>query len=229
MRRTKSSHPWKLTSLIGGVILAGGIAAFVPASTSAATHSRLKAAQMTCGAEGTPLEYFGGSVNVLGENSYADVFAGSLISECGSRLTIAIVPSAPDSRAFLNAVAALDTGNLPYTVRDVSRSWATLAELTNTLASVSWTEQKAAGLAIQGFGPDPSTDTVVVTLEAPAAQDLAAVDSEANELGLSHPAVTAATYPSLAAQVLTALYGGRFSVAPAYGAPLSLFANHFGS
>jgi hypothetical protein len=184
---------------------------------------------MTCGAEGTPLEYFGCSVNVLGENSYADVFAGSVISECGSRLTIAIVPDAPGSGAFLNAVAAQDTGHLAYIVRDVSRSWATLTELTNTLASVSWTEQHVLGLAIRGFGPDPSTDTVLVTLQSPTAQDLKAIDSEANELGVSHPAASTATYPTLAAQVLTALYGVGFSVAGAYGEPLNLFANHSGS
>ena len=178
--------------------------------------------------EGSPMSLFGSAITSLGESAtYQDAFAGAYATDCDTHLTIAVVPTAADSTAFLAAVAADSTAGVSYSVVDGSNSWAALTGLTTQLSSLTWPQWKADGLDVQGFGPDASTDTVLVTLESPTSEDLVALGSTAGSIGIVTPPVTAATYQVLAAQVLVALYGNRVSVASIYGQPLSLFLNRF--
>ncbi len=226
MSNTKKHRSWKALTLFGGASVMLGTIIGAPASTSAAVRTTARVAAV-CLPEGAQAESFAGSINSLGEDSYPDTFAGSFFTGCPGQLTVAVVPTALDAGAFLNAVTSADAGGVLYTVVDVPNSWATLTASTNVLSSVSWTNLEATGLNIRGFGPDPNNDTVAVTLESPTAENLAAIDSEASALGISHSPATASTYPGVATEVLTELYGGDFSVAGSYGLPLTLDINRF--
>ncbi len=171
------------------------------------------------------MSQFGSAVTLLGEGTYPNAFAGAYATGCDRLLTIEVVSTASDSSAFLAAVAAKKSADTPYNVVNAANSWTFLSELTDKLASVSLAEWKSLGISVDSFGPDSSTDRVLVTLQQPTSDDLVSLNSTAQSvLGSAAEPVTPANYIGVAGQVLVALYDDTLSVSDQYG-PVATFAS----
>lgn len=207
------------TALLGMVGSAAVSAA--PSSSRTAVRSGVTTKLPCPDHEGSPIEQFGSAVISLGEARYPDAFAGAYATACGTHLVIGVVRSAHDSAAFLAAVAARTSAATPYSLVGVQNSWSALSALSGKVAATTWARWQSEGLAIQSFGPDARTDTLLVTLETPTSRDLAALTAVARSLRAATGAVTDATYTTAAERVLQMRLGAAVRVAPRFGSVLT--------
>ncbi len=207
-------------SLAGFAVAGFALSAPRGATAAPVAASTIPAQSNSCNTEGSPLDEFGATVNQLGEAAYSGSFAGTMISGCN--LSIFIVENS-NTAAFLQAVSSADSSEVPYTTTQVTTSWAAMAGLTSTLAS-AYSTITAEGVSLRGWGPNPATDSVLVTLSAPTSTQIAQLASTLRS-AVAPPgittAVSGANYQQLAGQVLEASYGPGLSIAGAYGAPLT--------
>jgi hypothetical protein len=163
------------TLVTGMLVVSGSLSVATAAQArSTARHQAIRAAAATSDPEYSPLQPLAGSISELGESSYASTYAGVQIS--GGALDIYVVPG--DDSAFLSAVAALDTANLPFTVVDVSQSYATQA------ATSQWLADNDSALQSQGINPgwwgsDPADNAIRVALQSPTSAQLTQLQTTA--------------------------------------------------
>src|SRR6266568_4038092 len=153
-----------ILTLVGSILAISGSLA-VPISVQAdstARHQASRTAADTSNPEYSPLQPLAGSISELGESSYASTYSGVQIS--GGVLNIYVVPG--NDSAFLNAVAALDTASLPYTVVDVTQSYATQAATSKWLADND-SKLQSQGINPGWWGPDPADNAIRVALQTP--------------------------------------------------------------
>jgi hypothetical protein len=168
-----------------------------------------------------------GTVNTLGQDSYPDEFAGAVLANGQEDLYVVA-----NATTFLNVVAASDTQGLPYKVITVPRSYQALTDLMGRITSDS-TTLRAEGVALSGWGTDPASDSVQVTLQAPTASDLstfAATTGTTVAPTISAPpavdaqtgaTITPATYTGAVGDYLTQMFGAGVTVAASTTGPAS--------
>jgi hypothetical protein len=145
-RRDRRHWAGRHRTILAVLVLAVALLVVSHARASAAALSSSTAVASQCGdVEVSPMSQFGSEVITLGETTYPDAFAGAFVSDCDTLLTIGVVSSAPDSSAFLAAVAARSSAETTYTVADESNSWAVLSELTQKLSDVTWAQWESYG------------------------------------------------------------------------------------
>ena len=114
------------------------------------------------------------TVQNLGATTYQDVYGGMTVSpttqetDVPSHITIYIVAAAADTAQFLSDIqsaAAAASNATSYSTVDVAHTWAQLNALTMTIASSrdTWNNQ---GVDLVMWGPDPSSNKVIITLES---------------------------------------------------------------
>lgn len=163
------------------------------------------------GSHPSPLQPLEDRIGYLGETRYASTYAGVTLAR--GTLSVYVVPHGDEP--FLNAVAALDTAHLPYTVQYVTRSLAT-QEATSKWISDHLAAIRAEGISPQWWGGENAQDAVRVALKGPVTSTqlahLQAAMAQIRNGGLGQralqlPAGTAVTpgnYSTVAVAVLNA-------------------------
>lgn len=177
--------------------------------------------------EGSALNLFADRVQTLGMSRYPRIFAGAVL-RAG---TVDIYTVRQHEQVFLRAVARMDTGGLPYTVKLVAHSWAEQLTLRNWIASRS-SKLRREGIVLVSWGPDPELNAVQVTFRKPGARQLADLQKTVARLhaqqGTRRPfnvpmasQVTRRTYQQVATAALNAQIpaGVRVVFDPAYSSP----------
>jgi hypothetical protein len=177
--------------------------------------------------EGSALNLFADRVQTLGASRYPTIFAGAVLRA----RTVDIYTVRQHEQVFLRAVARMNTGGLPYTVRPVAHSWAEQLTLRNWIAS-RYSMLRREGIALTGWGPDPELNAVHVALQKPDVRQLAELQKTVARLYAQHRTrrplnvplasqVTRRTYRQVAMAALNAQIpaGARVVVDPAYSSP----------
>lgn len=213
-----------LLSLIA--VLAVVIASFVGPASAQAHHHR---AHATDGKQGiakghlgtgrpvrhpefTPLAALAARIQQLGDSRYASSFAGTQLTDHAKVLDLYVVPK--HDRAFLHAVAAANRRGLPYTIKTVSRSYATQKAAMRWITT-HWAALKRQGILLNSWAPSPAYDAVLAALQKPARPQLAQLQHTLVRLRQGYLAkrrlqltggmsVTASTYIPVVAAVLNA-------------------------
>jgi hypothetical protein len=183
--------------------------------------------------EGSALNLFADRVQTLGMSRYPGIFAGAVL-RAG---TVDIYAVRQHEQVFLRAVARMDTGGLPYTVRPVAHSWADLLTLRDWIASRSG-KLRREGIVLVSWGPDAELNAVQVTFQKPGARQLADLQKTVVRLhaqkgtGRSFNVpkasqVTRRTYQQVATAALNAQIpaGARVVFDPAYSPPATAAAD----
>ena len=147
--------------------------------------------------EFSPLQGLASSIDELGTSTYPLVYAGVDLSV--GELDVYVV--AGDDQAFLDAVAAIDTAGLPYTVKYSIRSYATQAATSQWLADNQELLQ-GEGVNPGWWGEYSPSDAIRIALQTPTSDQLSELQAAANQLLSPPPTVTTATYLTVAAAVM---------------------------
>jgi hypothetical protein len=183
--------------------------------------------------EGSALNHFADRVQTLGTSKYPRIFAGAVL-RAG---TVDIYTVRQHEQVLLRAVARMDTGGLPYTVKLVAHSWAEQLTLRNWIASRSG-KLRREGIVLVSWGPDPELNAVQASFQKPGVRQLADLQKTVARLhaqqGTRRPfnvpkasQVTQRTYRQVATAALNAQIpaGARVVFDPAYIPPATAAAD----
>lgn len=161
---TIRSTAGRLTLITLLAALTAGFVTAAPASSAAASQPSGETTQSK------DILAFTNDVATLGTSTYADNYAGEMMSPTGQLIVYTV---ASGNQAFLDAMrkAASSTGTSGYAVVPVGHSWAELDRLTQRIAGDA-AQLQQQGIEPVEWGPDPASNKVVVSLESysPAAE-----------------------------------------------------------
>lgn len=160
------------------LFLALGLAAVITGCSSPASVSRQQtlshcarpAEKGTWDPELSPLAPLASRIDQLGRSRYDSTYAGVQLLHQARELVVYVVPA--HASMFLHATAAADTRRLCYTVKNVTRSYATQAAVSNWITAHAGLIREE-GIALAFWGPWPSEDAVRVVIQTPASHALA--------------------------------------------------------
>lgn len=213
-----------LTSAGTGLAVITSLLLAAPAQGTLKPHPSPSHAGTANDPEFSALQKLAGDIEVLGDSKYPTTFAGDMIN--AGALYVYIVPG--DSQPFLDAVAALDTGGLPYSVQGATQSYATQAATSKWLQK-NWTAFRKDGVSLEVWAPSPAHDAVLIQLATPANSQMAALKGLVAKVQGGQRAkrplqlpngepVTSATYPGVVQALLNAMSPapGATFVSPSY-------------
>lgn len=162
------------------------------------------------------LDGLGDDVETLGEDDYADTFAG-LVETPGGRLVI--YTTTPNDPTFRRAVAEFNTEHLPVRFVRARFSLNQLNALEDGLSN-HWRQLKLDGVNWVAGWPAPPYDAIYVTLQRPTNQDLRRL-STSGLVPADLTPVTRSNYIAAAGAAVSSAVGPNYRILPKYGQPMT--------
>lgn len=202
---------WLAAAASVGVAAAVSVGVVVAALTSpgatAASPATARSGTAGPGRLSAAVELFSSEVATLGQKQYPDTYAGGTLEPSGVTVVYAVAAS---DAGLVRAVQAMNTHGYPVRFVAVKHSLRQLLAISNKLFR-AYSHLRAEGINLSGFGPDPKSGTVAVTLIKPTASDMSALASARGT------PVTPSNYRNEAAAVLEQQAGAAITLQSRYG------------
>lgn len=203
---------WLAAAASAGVAAAVSVGVVVVArvalGATAASTPTPRPGMAGSGSPSAAVALFASEVQTLGVKQYPATFAGATLEPSGVTVVYAVAAS---DTGLVSAVQALNTQGYPVQVVAVSRSYSQLMAISDKLFR-AYSHLRAMGIKLSGFGPDPASGTVTVTLQKPTASDMSAL---ASTQGVP---VTSSNYRDEASAVLEQQAGAGITLQSQYAA-----------